>query len=203
MTPTLRFSILRRDGYTCQYCGKKGNETQLEVDHIDPKANNGPDIKENLVTACGPCNRGKRDKLGILPPPQITEPVPYPVGMFFNVHRYALGLPDLPRSENIAWQGWVISVQGDEVWCQTFNGDGDEGFIKAFPRNGWVGWDFFQTSYEMRYQCTVEMHQAGLVPWADVERFEEFDASRFNDNKRLDAFYKSHPQWKPSWWPRK
>lgn len=62
LSPKLRFEILKRDNFTCQYCGKKGPEVVLEVDHIKPyKAtkNNSPG---NLITACKECNRGKRAK---------------------------------------------------------------------------------------------------------------------------------------------
>jgi 5-methylcytosine-specific restriction endonuclease McrA len=34
ITPTLRFQVLNRDGFTCQYCGIKVSEwIQLQVDH--------------------------------------------------------------------------------------------------------------------------------------------------------------------------
>lgn len=54
-----RFLILRRDGFTCQYCGQKPPSVKLEVDHIEPKSKGGGDEDENLITACFECNRGK------------------------------------------------------------------------------------------------------------------------------------------------
>ncbi len=52
-----RRNILRRDRYTCQYCGRQGGE--LTVDHILPKSRGGRSTWENLVTACRTCNLKK------------------------------------------------------------------------------------------------------------------------------------------------
>jgi len=54
-----RFDVLKRDGFTCQYCGRRTPDVLLEVDHIIPKSKGGPDTIDNLVTACFDCNRGK------------------------------------------------------------------------------------------------------------------------------------------------
>jgi len=56
----LRFQILRRDNFTCQYCGQHAPDVRLEVDHIVARANGGTDDASNLVTACFACNRGKQ-----------------------------------------------------------------------------------------------------------------------------------------------
>lgn len=55
----LRFEIFKRDGFTCQYCGKMSPDVVLEVDHIKPVASGGKNEMLNLVTACLSCNRGK------------------------------------------------------------------------------------------------------------------------------------------------
>lgn len=49
--------ILRRDDYTCQYCGKK--TTQLTIDHVIPRHAGGSNDWDNVVAACPPCNRRK------------------------------------------------------------------------------------------------------------------------------------------------
>lgn len=56
----LRQKVFKRDEYTCQYCGKT-NEP-LEADHIVPISKGGTDDLTNLTTACGKCNRQKKDK---------------------------------------------------------------------------------------------------------------------------------------------
>lgn len=55
----LRFEILRRDGYTCRYCGAMAPFVTLAVDHVIPVALAGGDEPSNLVTACTDCNAGK------------------------------------------------------------------------------------------------------------------------------------------------
>lgn len=55
----LRFEILRRDNYTCRYCGDSPPDVKLTVDHVMPRALGGTDDPSNLVAACGPCNSGK------------------------------------------------------------------------------------------------------------------------------------------------
>ena len=49
--------ILRRDRYTCQYCGR--HFSNLTIDHVIPRYQNGPHTWENLVAACSNCNRRK------------------------------------------------------------------------------------------------------------------------------------------------
>lgn len=66
ITRQTRLDVLERDGYRCYWC--KRDLTDLEprerqVDHYPiPYVNGGPSTPENLVAACGPCNRrrGKR-----------------------------------------------------------------------------------------------------------------------------------------------
>lgn len=55
----LRFEILRRDNYTCRYCGASAPDATLTVDHVIPRALGGADDPTNLVTACRDCNSGK------------------------------------------------------------------------------------------------------------------------------------------------
>lgn len=59
----LRFEVFKRDGFTCQYCGKSAPEVVLEVDHIKPVSKGGTNDILNLITSCFECNRGKSDKL--------------------------------------------------------------------------------------------------------------------------------------------
>jgi 5-methylcytosine-specific restriction endonuclease McrA len=63
LTNRQRFEILKRDGFTCQYCGRKPPEVVLEVDHIFPVDKGGTNDPSNLVASCYDCNRGKSDKL--------------------------------------------------------------------------------------------------------------------------------------------
>ena len=52
--------ILRRDEYTCQYCGRR--MTVLTIDHVIPRRLGGQHLWTNVVAACSPCNRRKGGK---------------------------------------------------------------------------------------------------------------------------------------------
>jgi 5-methylcytosine-specific restriction endonuclease McrA len=49
--------VLRRDNYTCQYCGRQSHH--LTIDHIVPRHMGGQHTWTNLVAACSACNRRK------------------------------------------------------------------------------------------------------------------------------------------------
>jgi HNH endonuclease len=55
----LRYEVLRRDNYTCRYCGAKAPDVKITVDHVVPVALGGTDEPSNLVAACDACNDGK------------------------------------------------------------------------------------------------------------------------------------------------
>lgn len=59
ISKSLRFSVLRRDDFTCRYCGAKPPDVVLHLDHVLAVANGGENVFDNLVTACLPCNLGK------------------------------------------------------------------------------------------------------------------------------------------------
>lgn len=59
VTKRLRYEVLRRDGFTCRYCGAKAPDVPLRVDHVIPVVLGGPDHPSNLVAACQDCNSGK------------------------------------------------------------------------------------------------------------------------------------------------
>ena len=57
----LRFKILARDNFTCQYCGRRAPSVELHVDHKIPVSKGGSGELTNLITACVECNLGKFD----------------------------------------------------------------------------------------------------------------------------------------------
>lgn len=76
----VRFEVLRRDGFRCQYCGQSATDPsielelayldegnlpsgELQVDHVEPSSKGGSDDPLNLVTACVACNSGKSDRV--------------------------------------------------------------------------------------------------------------------------------------------
>lgn len=84
--------ILRRDNFTCQYCGRK--TALLTLDHIVPRRSGGGHSWLNLVAACPPCNRRKGGRtpeqanMHLLRKP--FEPTPsaqYRFGRHLNTHK--------------------------------------------------------------------------------------------------------------------
>ena len=58
----MRFLVLRRDCFGCRLCGTSPAITpgvQLQIDHIQPWADGGETVLENLQSTCDRCNGGK------------------------------------------------------------------------------------------------------------------------------------------------
>lgn len=55
-------NLSRRDGYSCQYCGERLPERQLQIEHVVPRSRGGPTTWENCVAACADCNQQKANK---------------------------------------------------------------------------------------------------------------------------------------------
>ena len=93
-----RQAIFYRDGFTCQYCGKKSK--QLTLDHIIPRSRSGKHIWENVVSACIPCNHTKAGsslkeaRMRLLTKP--TTPRPNPYYMFHHREILDEWLPFMP-----------------------------------------------------------------------------------------------------------
>ena len=51
-----RRNIFARDHNTCQYCTKRFPTSELSLDHVVPRAQDGPTTWENIVTCCIACN---------------------------------------------------------------------------------------------------------------------------------------------------
>lgn len=63
MTDSLRYDIMKRDGFRCVLCGRSARDgVKLHVDHIKPVSKGGKTIPDNLRTLCDTCNFGKSDK---------------------------------------------------------------------------------------------------------------------------------------------
>jgi hypothetical protein len=71
LSKSVRFEVFARDGFTCQYCGRRPPDVVLECDHIHPQSKGGKNDLTNLITSCFDCNRGKSAKV-------ISEVAPRP-----------------------------------------------------------------------------------------------------------------------------
>lgn len=63
LSKRIRFEVLKRDKFACQYCGAKAPDVLLHIDHISPVANGGKNELANLITSCVGCNLGKGARL--------------------------------------------------------------------------------------------------------------------------------------------
>ncbi len=58
-----RHNIYARDDNTCQYCRRSYARTELNLDHVIPRARGGRTTWENVVCCCVPCNLKKGCRL--------------------------------------------------------------------------------------------------------------------------------------------
>jgi len=58
----VRFEVLKRDSFKCQYCGASAPDVLLQIDHIEPVSKGGDNDITNLVTSCVTCNAGKSNR---------------------------------------------------------------------------------------------------------------------------------------------
>lgn len=77
--------VLERDNYTCAYCGDYfPDKSKVNVDHIIPRAQGGPNTWMNTICACISCNSKKRNRT----PQQANMPLRYQptvvMGVRFN-----------------------------------------------------------------------------------------------------------------------
>lgn len=54
-----RINVATRDGFRCQYCGRKSSLNRLTYDHVIPRCEGGKTHWENIVMACQACNGRK------------------------------------------------------------------------------------------------------------------------------------------------
>lgn len=54
--------LVRRDRFTCAYCGQVFAERDLTCDHVVPQSRGGAWSFMNIVASCAPCNNKKADR---------------------------------------------------------------------------------------------------------------------------------------------
>lgn len=104
-TPAISFNkknILKRDAYTCQYCGRNGRE-RMTIDHVVPRSLGGRTVWDNVVSACRDCNLRKANKplhqasMSLLRRPSKPASVLYLGIMAHSPHRVMVWSKYLPR----------------------------------------------------------------------------------------------------------
>ena len=98
-----RKNVFYRDKFTCQYCGKVGQEKDLTLDHILPRSRGGETSWLNIVTACEPCNIKKADKLLAQTSMQLMKAPYEPLWMSLLTLR-------LTSQQKQLWSHWFFST---------------------------------------------------------------------------------------------
>lgn len=57
-----RTNVHLRDKFRCQYCGKRFKMSQLNYDHVVPRAQGGRTVWDNIATSCYECNSQKANR---------------------------------------------------------------------------------------------------------------------------------------------
>lgn len=105
--PTRR-NIYLRDRFICQYCGDKFPSTQLTFDHLIPRDKGGKTTWTNIVTACGPCNTRKANKMPDWGGKKGSALRPFKVPKQpSNNELLRLGLEFLPASIRESYGDWL------------------------------------------------------------------------------------------------
>lgn len=60
--PFNKRNISIRDNFTCVYCGKRIETSNISIDHVIPKSKGGKSDFNNCVLACIPCNNKKNNR---------------------------------------------------------------------------------------------------------------------------------------------
>lgn len=120
VTKRMRFEVLRRDKFQCQYCGAKPPEAELHIDHVTPVALGGTDKPNNLVTACRDCNTGKAS---IQPDSPLVEAVSekaqaYALAMRDHMTRFRASIEEFGDYEQeflAEWRSWTSTATKNHV----------------------------------------------------------------------------------------
>lgn len=100
-----RRNIFLRDGYTCQYCARRGTPRDLNLDHVMPRSRGGPMSWENVVCSCRVCNLKKG---GRTPPEANMRLLRRPVGPRWSPVLAIAFAPGRPAE----WEPFLASLPG-------------------------------------------------------------------------------------------
>tara|TARA_B100000408_G_scaffold117945_1_gene96235 strand:- start:1022 stop:1561 length:540 start_codon:yes stop_codon:yes gene_type:complete len=150
-----KMRVMRRDRYTCVYCGAEGKNAELQIDHVVPVAKGGSHHIANLVAACRSCNQSK----GVKDAPKMNGAKPMNNSGFDGlfVHAYKNG--------KIHNQGQIIGKDEGLYALQLFS------FMDGRPTNvRFITQDFlvneckvYSTEDEWIYAHLLEMESMGLL----------------------------------------
>jgi len=110
-----RRRIFERDGYRCFYCGRVLPDKQLHLDHKVPRSKGGSNKDDNLLTACGDCNRRRYNKptcskCRTWAKPQRLDDTTLRCNACGGINTFP---PDTPAYDPSVEPGWVTETDED------------------------------------------------------------------------------------------
>lgn len=113
---TIRFSrinLLIRDNYTCQYCDKKLNSSELTIDHVIPRVKGGKTIWENIVCACYICNSIKGHRSHMRPKTMPIRPDYHAI--MENAKKMNIKIPTPKWIQYLGWNESLITISPPKI----------------------------------------------------------------------------------------
>ena len=111
MQVTTRRNIFMRDSHRCQYCGQTFHSSELTLDHVIPRAQDGKSSWENLVTCCRKDNHRKANRT----PEQAGMPLLHrPIPASVHTSRFIL------RSMGLQVEEWSRYLYADSEGDRRF-----------------------------------------------------------------------------------
>lgn len=104
---TVRFSrttVLVRDRFACQYCGRTGTRRDMTLDHVVPRTQGGKTTWENLATACSPCNAKKGGRTPHEAGMKLRTVPKRPSSVFQQPVQFDVAMPS-------SWRSWLSSSE--------------------------------------------------------------------------------------------
>lgn len=131
----IRFNIFTRDGFTCQYCGRRPPDVLLVLDHILPVSRGGGNDEMNLTTSCADCNAGKSNKiLG------DVKPTPDADVQYLKVEQQRLEYERyLAASQRLEEMQYRVIEHLIQVWGACFGGKQSFDCPADHVWKGWLG----------------------------------------------------------------
>lgn len=97
-----RVNVLTRDGFRCQYCGKRKPMHELNFDHVVPRSQGGRTTFDNVVSSCFPCNSRKANRTPAQAGMQLLSVPVRPKSLPIAALR-----ADMLREPHESWRSWL------------------------------------------------------------------------------------------------
>ena len=156
-----RIRVMKRDRFTCVYCGKDGTDVELEIDHIIPVAKGGSNHISNLATACRACNQKKGTNIIIPMKKTSNESL---LGM--AVHGW--------KEKEINMQGHIVGNDGDFVLVERFSfWDGSTGDVIRIKKDDLFNGDLYTiyaNAEKMRWAAAEWQYRTGKTHWTPEQQ---------------------------------